>query len=194
MEKDQVAKNFTVVVIGGSAGSLDVLMKVIPQIKETPNYAMIVVLHRKSTEDTLLEDLFSARAAIPVKTVEDKTPIRPGNIYVAPSDYHLLLEKNDSLSLDISEKVNYSRPSIDVTFESAAEAYGGRVVGILLSGANADGTEGLIAIKAAGGITIVQDPESAEMPYMPQNAINNLTASRVVKPAELLELLIGGTF
>ena len=113
---------------------------------------------RKSTDDQTLEELIALKSKIPVKIVEDKVPLVPGYIYVAPSNYHLLFEKNDTLSLDTSEKINYSRPSIDVSFESAAEVYGEALVGILLSGSNTDGTNGLKAIKKAGGTIVVQNP------------------------------------
>src|SRR5688572_30214912 len=134
MEEDKV--NYRVVVIGGSAGSLDVLLRLLKRLSGTPKYALVVVLHRKSGEDMTLEELVGLKTAMPVTEVEDKTPLKPGAIYIAPADYHLLFEKDGTLSLDISEKVNYSRPSIDVTLESAAEAYGKELLAILLSGAN----------------------------------------------------------
>ena len=171
MEKDEMIKKCRLVIIGGSAGSLEVLLKILPRLNEVTSFSIVIVLHRKSAEDTILEDLISVKASIPLREVEDKVKISPGFIYVAPSDYHLLFEKEEVLSLDTSEKINFSRPSIDVSFESAADVYGPSLVGILLSGANNDGSEGLIAIKEAGGITIVQDPATAEMPFMPQNAI-----------------------
>jgi two-component system chemotaxis response regulator CheB len=180
MEKDKVTPGYKVVIMGGSAGSLDVLMKILPRLKPAPSFAIVIVLHRKSAEDTTLEELIAAKTAIPVKEVEDKVLLLPGFIYIAPSDYHLLFEKNNGLSLDISEKVNYSRPSIDVAFESAAEAYGEALAGILLSGANADGTDGLIAIKDAGGTIAVQDPKTAEMSFMPQNAIDHITPDHIL--------------
>ena len=173
MEESKVG--FKVVIIGGSAGSLEVLIKVLPELKPIPHFALIIVLHRKSTEDNTLEELIAMKTVIPVKLIEDKTVLTPGFIYVAPSDYHLLFETNGELSLDISEKVNYSRPSIDVSFESAAEVYGPKLTGVLLSGANADGTHGLKVIKQQGGTVVIQDPATAEMPYMPRTALENVT-------------------
>lgn len=152
-------------------------------------YSLVVVLHRKSAEDNTLEELIAAKTAVPVTEVEDKTPMLPGHIYIAPSDYHLLFENDDTLSLDTSEKVNYSRPSIDVSFESAAEVYGESLSVILLSGANADGTAGLIAVKNAGGTIIVQDPETAEMPFMPNNAIEKITPDLVLTIEEIGQLI-----
>ena len=189
MEEDKVIQNCRVVIIGGSAGSLDVLLKIIPRLKAIPSFALVIVLHRKSGEDSTLEELISVKTGVPVREVEDKVQLESGYIYIAPADYHLLFEKSGELSLDISEKVHYSRPSIDVSFESAADAYGPAVTAILLSGANADGTQGLKDIKSAGGITIVQKPESAEVPYMPANAIENMEPDHILDAQGLLAYL-----
>ena len=158
MEKNQINPDFKVVIIGGSAGSLSVLMQILPQLPVIKSYALVIVLHRRSTDEQTLEELITLKVSSNVKAVEDKEPFLPGYIYVAPSNYHLLFEKNNVLSLDTSEKINYSRPSIDVSFESAAEVYKNKLTGILLSGSNADGTQGLKAIKKQGGTIIVQDP------------------------------------
>lgn len=189
MEKNRIISACKLLIIGGSAGSLEVLMKILPGLNTISSFAIVLVLHRKSTEDTTLEELIAIKTNIPVREVEDKTPLLPGYLYVAPSDYHLLFEKNDVLSLDISEKVNYSRPSIDVSFESAAEIYGESLVGLLLSGANADGTEGLLAIKKAGGTTVVQNPESAQMPTMPQNAITYTAPDYILDVEHILKFI-----
>lgn len=187
MEKDKI--NCEVLIIGGSAGSLDVLMQILPKLDIISTFAIVIVLHRKSSEDMLLEDLISIKTDIPLKDVEDKVALKPGFIYIAPSDYHLLFEKNDVLSLDTSEKINYSRPSIDVAFESAAEIYGTSLIGILLSGANSDGTAGLKAIRNSGGTVVVQNPASAQMDYMPKNAILNMTPDYILDIEELLEFI-----
>ncbi len=189
MEKDRIIQDCKVLVIGGSAGSLEVLIELLPQLNFMPSFAIVLVLHRKSAQDSTLEELIAVKSRIPLREVEDKTPLLPGFIYVAPSDYHLLFEANGNLSLDISEKVNYSRPSIDVSFESAAEVYGPALVGILLSGANADGTEGLLAIKRAGGAIAVQVPETAQMPFMPMNALTNTNPHYVLDVKGILELI-----
>lgn len=189
MEKDRVIKDCKVLIIGGSAGSLEVLIELLPQLNFIPDFAIVLVLHRKSAEDSTLEELITFKTSIPVAEVEDKTPLLPGFIYIAPSDYHLLFENDDILSLDTSEKINYSRPSIDVSFESAAEVYGPALVGILLSGANADGTEGLLAIKRAGGTVLVQLPETAMVPFMPVNAIANANPDYVLDVKGMLEFI-----
>ncbi|HMI08558.1 MAG TPA: chemotaxis protein CheB [Flavobacterium sp.] len=190
MEKDQMISSTKVVIIGGSAGSLDVLLQLLPKLHRIHSFAIVIVVHRKSAEDTNLEDLIALKTTIPVKDVEDKIMLSPGFIYIAPSDYHLLFEKNNLLALDTSEKINHSRPSIDVSFESAADAFGSDLVGILLSGANADGTEGLIAIKKAHGITVVQQPQTAEMAFMPENAVRYANPDYVLDVAGILEFMV----
>lgn len=189
MEEGKINAKCEVVIIGGSAGSLEVLLQLLPNLNTLNSFALVIVLHRKSGEDNLLENLISLKTEIPVQDVEDKAPVEPGNIYIAPSDYHLLFEKDHTLSLDTSEKVNYSRPSIDVAFESAAEIYGSTLVAILLSGANADGTVGLEAVKKSGGITVVQKPASAEVPFMPVNAIANMQPDHVLDINEILKFV-----
>ncbi|MHA3788410.1 chemotaxis protein CheB [Flavobacterium hauense] len=190
MEKDGVKQDCKVLIIGGSAGSLEVLMEMLPKLAFVPTFAIVLVLHRKSAEDSTLEELISYKTTIPVKDVEDKTPLLPGFIYIAPSDYHLLFEADNVLSLDTSEKINYSRPSIDVSFESAAEVYGAALAGILLSGANADGTEGLLAIKKAGGVIVVQVPETAQMPFMPMNALTNASPHYVLDVKGMIDFIL----
>lgn len=194
MAEDKVKSNLKLVLIAGSAGSLEVLMKILPRLESLNGYAMVIILHRKTAEDSTLEELISIKTTVPVRDVEDKTKLESGFIYIAPSDYHLLFEKDGYLSLDISERVNYSRPSIDVSFESAADAYGSSVIGILLSGANADGTNGLQAIKSSGGIVIIQDPKTAEIPFMPQNAILYNTPDYVLSPDGITSLLASISF
>ncbi|GEP51263.1 chemotaxis protein CheB [Flavobacterium noncentrifugens] len=188
MEEAAVNNNFKVLIIGGSAGSLEVLIRILPQLTAIP-FALVIVLHRKAGDDSMLEELIAAKTTIPVMEVDDKTPLVPGSICIAPSDYHLLFEKDDILSLDASEKINFSRPSIDVSFESAAEIYGSRLTAILLSGANSDGTNGAIAIKNAGGMVVIQKPESASMSYMPNSAIQNMVPDYILDVDGILDLI-----
>jgi len=159
-------------IIGGSAGSLDVLLEIFPNLSARINFPIIVVTHRKSGNDSLLTDLLKNRTSLIVQEAEEKSKLLPGYIYIVPADYHLLIENNHTISLDYSEKVNYSRPSIDVTFQSAAEIFKDELVCMLLSGSNADGVEGLKTVKKYGGLAVVQNPETAIMPYMPQQALN----------------------
>lgn len=189
MAKGELKTTYKVIVIGGSTGSLDVLLRVLPALQPTLSFAIIIVLHRKNSGDSTLESLLASKTVIPVKEVDDKDPLQANTIYVAPADYHLLIEKDCTFSLDDSEKVNYSRPALDVTFESAADIFGSAVVGILLSGANADGTKGLAAIKKAGGTTVVQNPETAQAAFMPQQAILNATIDYILDIPELIRFL-----
>lgn len=184
MEKSKIDR-CKVLLIGGSAGSLDVLMRLLPEIT-TISYAMVIIVHRKNAEDSTLEELIAHKSHITVQEVEDKTPLQAGFIYIAPSDYHLLFEADGLLSLDVSEKVNYSRPSIDVAFESAADVYHTSLTAILLSGSNSDGTNGLLAVKNNGGTTVVQQPQSADMPYMPQSAIDMVKPDYILDIAQLI--------
>lgn len=190
MAQNKLKTNFKVLLIGGSAGSLEVLMRLFPRFSSLDSLAIVIVLHRKNTEDSLLEELFEMKTQIPVKEVEDKVELQPSFLYIAPADYHLLFEKNGRLSLDTSEKVNFSRPSIDVSFESAAEVYGENLTAILLSGANTDGTEGLKMIKELGGTIVVQKPEDSKMPFMPQNAIFNTSPDFILSEQQIFELIV----
>lgn len=192
MEKDVVIDSkCELVIIGGSSGSIDVVLKILSSISSTVSFAVVVVLHRKTTFDSSLSDLLRVRSVLPVKEVEDKDPIERGNVYLVPPDYHLLVEKKLFFALDDSEKVNYSRPSIDVSFESVAEAYCDTAVAILLSGANADGTNGLKAIHRMGGITIVQKPETASFPFMPLQAIQHAHVDYQMNLQEMITYLNG---
>ncbi|NMH28019.1 chemotaxis protein CheB [Flavobacterium silvaticum] len=180
------------VVIGGSAGSVDVIMRIVPFLPSDPDFSIVLVLHRKSSDDTTLEDVVSIKSAMKVIPVEDKTMLETGAIFIAPSDYHLLFEPTGELSLDVSEKINYSRPSIDVSFESAAAIYKNRLTAILLTGANSDGTAGLISVKENDGFVIIQDPESADIPFMPANALENMTPDLVLDVDGIVNFLNSG--
>jgi len=184
MAEDSINK-YQLIVIGGSAGSLDVLLHVIPRLQIAFRIPIVLVLHRMNSHDSTLTELIAAKTTLKVKEVEDKEPIKAGNIYIAPADYHLLIEKDGMFSLDFSEKVNFSRPSIDITFASAADAFGEKAIGILLSGANADGVDGMQAIKNAGGLAVVQDPKTAEVSFMPAQAILNIAVDKILKIDEI---------
>jgi len=178
-----------VIVIGGSAGSLDVILKVLPDIRLNKHTAIIIVLHRKSSDDSPLVELLSYKTTLSVKEAEEKDLICGQCIYVAPSDYHLLIERDHTFSVDFSEKVNYSRPSIDITFQVVAEIYGKNTTAILLSGANADGTAGLQEVRRYQGKTVIQDPRTAEVSYMPQYALNNLTPDEILADDQIADYI-----
>ncbi|EDM36394.1 protein-glutamate methylesterase [Pedobacter sp. BAL39] len=176
-------------VIGGSAGSLDVLLKVLPLVRTDLSFPIVIVIHRKHGADSLLPDLLSARTSLRVKEVEEKETILPGTVYVAPSDYHLLIELDHTFSLDYSEKINFSRPAIDATFQTAAEVYGAGLVCLLLSGSNADGVEGLKSVKQWGGLATIQDPESAQVAYMPEEARKRVNIDRILRIEDMPEFI-----
>lgn len=177
------------VIIGGSAGSLQVILSILGGLKTAPPFAILIILHRNSSYDSSLEELIATRTPLPIKEVEEKEPVQPGIIYIGPSDYHVLFEKDRSFSLDYSERINFSRPSIDVCFRSAADVYGPELVCCLLSGGNADGVEGLEYAKDLGGMTIVQDPKTAEVPYMPQHAINTVNVDNIIAADQLPDFI-----
>jgi two-component system, chemotaxis family, protein-glutamate methylesterase/glutaminase len=187
MAESSLTNKFKLLLIGGSAGSMDIVLQLLPALRPGLQAAIVIVLHRKSNGESMLASLFASRTNLPVKEADEKEAILPGNIYIAPADYHLLIEQDKTFSLDFSEKINYSRPSIDVTFESAAEVYGPSLAALLLSGANADGAAGLKRIKEEGGYVMVQDPATAEVGYMPQYAINTVQVDAIMKPEEMID-------
>ncbi len=176
-------------VIGGSAGSLDALLEIFPSLNEDLNFPIIIVVHRKASNESLLRDLLQARTPLKVVEAEEKEPLKPGYVYIAPADYHLLLEQNQTFSLDYSEKVNYSRPSIDVTFQSVAEVFKEKLVCVLLSGSNADGVQGLKFVNNIGGRVVVQNPETAIMPYMPQQAVEHAKTDVVLDASQMADYI-----
>lgn len=173
------------VVIGGSAGSLEVILNLVASFEVKSNATYVIVLHRKSGSDSILSPLLGTKSKMPVIEVEDKESLLPDTIYVAPQDYHLLIEDEHKFSLDSSEKIHWSKPSIDVTFEAVAEIFGSSAIAILLSGANNDGAKGLKKIQQAGGVTIVQNPTDAEMEYMPASALKIMKPSVVLNGNEI---------
>ncbi|MCC2671503.1 MAG: cheB 2 [Armatimonadetes bacterium] len=160
-----------VIVIGASAGAVEALSLLLPPLPADFPVALLIVVHLPRDRDSLLAELLGARCRVKVKEAEDKERIEGGTVYFAPPDYHLLVEPDRSLSLSVDEPVRYSRPSIDVLFESAADVYGERLLGIVLTGANSDGAQGLRTVCEAGGKAIVQAPETASAPFMPQAAL-----------------------
>lgn len=177
--------NTELIVIGGSAGSLQVIIEMIKNLDNKIPAPILLVIHRKAQSGDVLRTLLQQFTKIPVIEVEDKTEVNDNTIYVVPADYHLLFENNKNMSLDSSEKMNYSRPSIDVTLRSAAEIYRENMIGILLSGANADGVEGLKYVKKYNGKVWIQDPETAEVDYMPKHAIEEIDYDLIITPKSL---------
>lgn len=160
----------TAVAIGASAGAVQALLTILPSLPASFALPVLVVVHVPPDRDNALASLLQAKCVLPVKEAEDKEPIVGGVIYFAPADYHLLVEAEGTLALSTDEAVNFSRPSIDVLLESAADAYGPGLIGLVLTGANHDGAAGLRAIYDAGGTAIVQDPTDAYASAMPKAA------------------------
>ncbi len=177
------------VVIGGSAGGIQALSVLLPALPQNLRMPVFIVVHLPRERSSLLVEIFERRCALRVKEAEDKEPIAPGTVYFAPPDYHLLIEAGGQLALSADEPVNYSRPSIDVLFQSAADVYAERLLGIILSGANEDGADGLQAVHAAGGVTVVQQPEDALVPLMVRSALQRAPADFVLTLAQLARLL-----
>lgn len=173
------------VVIGGSAGAMQALPIILEQLPETFYLPVVAVLHRLESGSGYLCQYLVQRCALPVMEIEDKQRVKPGHIYIAPAGYHVLLEVGGYFSLSIDPKVNYSRPSIDVLFESAVDVYADRLVGIILTGANSDGSRGIRKINEAGGLTIVQRPETALSDYMPKAALKATNIDKVLDPQEI---------
>ena len=159
------------IVIGTSAGGVEALSVLLPSLPVGLRAAVLVVLHLPRERPSLLVEIFTPKCRLPVREAEDKEPIEPGVVYFAPPDYHLLVDSGPRVALSADEPVNFSRPSIDVLFESAADIYGARLIGIILTGASHDGALGLEAVRCAGGVTIVQEPESAQAPTMAESAL-----------------------
>ena len=177
------------VVVGASAGGVEALGLVLQALPADFRPSLAVVIHLPPDRPSLLAPLLAQRCRIPVREALDKENIEPGTVYVAPPGYHLLLEAERTVSLSTDAPVAFSRPSIDVMFESAASAYGNRLLGIVLSGANNDGAQGLAAIRRAGGRAWVQKPEDAMSPVMPAAAIARAGADLVLPVRELGERL-----
>ena len=164
-------KKYKAVVIGTSAGGIEASVHIFRQLPAQFSLPIILVQHLHKDQDNSLIRFYRDCTLLRVEEAEEKESILPGHVYIAPPDYHLLLERDKTFSLSVDEKVNYSRPSIDVLFESAADVYGAELIGILMTGANHDGARGLRRIKEYGGLTVVEDPATAKFPEMPKSAL-----------------------
>ena len=177
------------VVIGASAGGFEALLAILKGLPASYPMPLVAVLHLPESHESKLAELFGYRLSVQVREARDKEPLAPGTLYFAPSGYHLSIENDYSFSLSCEDRVAYARPSIDVLFASAADAYGKALAGILLTGANYDGATGLAGMQVAGALTIVQDPASAEVPTMPEAAIRRMTPDLILTLAEIRSLL-----
>jgi two-component system, chemotaxis family, protein-glutamate methylesterase/glutaminase len=177
------------IVIGASAGGVEALGMLLPALPARLAAPVFIVLHLPRERPSRLADIFVRRCALPVREAQDKEPVRPGTVYFAPPDYHLLLEAGPQLALSADEPVHFSRPSIDVLFESAADLYRERLLGLVLTGANQDGAAGLNAVYRAGGVTVVQQPESAKARLMPASALQQSPVDFVLTLQQIAGLL-----
>ena len=182
-------RRIEMVVIGGSAGGVDALVGLLPALPEGFGPAVACILHVPADRESRLAELFAARTALPVREAQDKEPIQPGTVYFAGSGYHLSVEQDRSFSLSCEPPVQFARPAIDILMESAADVYGPALAGILLTGANFDGAEGMRRIRERGGLTIVQDPEEAQASTMPEEAIRRC-APHLVLPLSAIRTVL----
>jgi two-component system chemotaxis response regulator CheB len=181
-------RNTDLLLLGGSAGSFKVIYNIVKLLQADLNKTVVIIIHRKKNFFSDIEKLFTQSSRISIREINDKEVLANNAIYIAPANYHTLIEKDRSFSLDVSEAIWYSKPSIDVTFESASEVYKERCTAILLSGANPDGAEGLLKLRNNGALTIVQDPADAEMPEMPRSAVDMNAAQYILSTKEIFEL------
>lgn len=185
-----MSKELELVIMAGSAGAFKPVLDLVRSLPSNFSLPILIVLHRRLVVEHRIDGWLSEKSNVPIVEISDKEDIKPGIAYLCPPDYHVLIEKEKIFSLDKSEPVLYSRPSIDVVMESAAEIFKNKVLAILLSGANRDGANGLLAIKNAQGKTIVQDPQEAEFIAMPEAALALNAANLVLKLKEIKEYLL----
>jgi two-component system chemotaxis response regulator CheB len=184
-------RHIEAIVVGGSAGALDALSVLLPALPVDCAVPVALVVHLPPSRPSRLAAVLAMRASVPVKEAEDKEPVAPGRVYVAPPGYHLLIERGRTFALSTDALLNFSRPAIDVLFESAADAYGDALAGIVLTGASEDGARGLAAIAEAGGLAVVQAPDGAVARQMPDAAIARAAGARVVPLADIATLMTG---
>jgi len=181
---------YEAIVIGVSSGGLNAMKTIFSFLPEKFSIPIIIVQHVSPLSENLWIDLLNKKSLFEIKEADEKEKIESGKVYIAPSNYHLMIERDKTFSLTIDEKVNYARPSIDVLFESAADAYLNKLIGVVLTGSNNDGAKGLKRIKESGGLTIVQDPDTAESSFMPSSAISASIPDFILPLKEIITLLI----
>lgn len=182
-------RGLRLVAVGASWGGLEALGKLLSGLRPGFSVPVAIVQHRSAlTPDGAMQQYLSARCLMPVIEAEDKEPLDRGRVYLGPPDYHLLVEEGQ-LSLSLDAPVAYSRPSVDVLFETAAESYGAGTAAVVLTGANSDGSAGAVRVREAGGVVLVQDPAEAERPEMPTAAIAAGAAHHVLRLQQLAAVL-----
>lgn len=182
-------RNFAAVVVGVSSGGLEALKTLVPALRPDFGAPVLIVQHLSPQADSYLTARLDEISPLTVKEAEDKEILRAGVVYVAPPDYHMLVEADGSLTLSVDPRVNFSRPSVDVLFESASDAFADRLVGVILTGGNQDGAKGLARIKRRGGLAVVQSPESAQADAMPRAALESARVDHVLPLHEIAPFL-----
>ena len=183
-------RKYGAIVIGVSAGGLNAVSFILKKLPADFQLPIIIIQHRNTDQRELLEDILQEKCKMKLKQADEKEKIKDGVIYIAPPDYHLLIENDFTFSLSSDARVKYSRPSIDVLFESASYVYRERLVGIILTGANNDGSDGIIRISKYGGETVAQNPEEAEFPFMPKAAIETGCVKHIFSLADIQKYLL----
>ena len=183
------AMNYEAVVIGASAGGLGALQTLLSNIGKKFQLPMLIVQHLHPESEDYLGQLLKSYCHLKFKEADDKEPIQSGTVYYAPANYHLLVSSDRSLVLNVDEKVNYCRPSVDVLFETAADVFGSHLIGIILTGSNQDGAVGMATIKKKGGLTIAQDLKEAEVDAMPRAAIELVKVDHILTLEKIGKLL-----
>jgi two-component system, chemotaxis family, protein-glutamate methylesterase/glutaminase len=187
---ENIQGKYKAVVIGTSAGGLNALSVLLDHLPANYSIPLMVVQHRAKDQRDLLEEVLQAKCSIKIKQADEKEPISAGIVYIAPPDYHLLVEADHTLSLSDDAPVCFSRPSIDVLFETAAVVFKKTLAGIILTGANSDGADGIVAISKCGGLTIAQDPAEADFPFMPAAAIDTRYVQHTWKLEAIRDFLL----
>lgn len=190
VQKKLAGRKIETLVIGTSAGGISALMRILGKLPARLQLAIVIVLHMPDTHDSRLVEVFQHHATMEVRMAEDKARVNPGKIYFAWPGYHLSIERERYFSLSCEEPVHYSRPSIDLLMTSAADAYGASLAGILLTGANQDGAEGMAYIHQRGGLTIIQNPSEAEIAIMPLAALKLFTPDFILPLAQIERLIL----
>ena len=181
---------YEAIVIGVSSGGMNAMKLIFFLLPKGFNTPIIIVQHIGAHSDNQLIKLLNDKSNLSIKEADEKEKIVPGKVYLAPPNYHLMIERDKTFSLTVDERVNFARPSIDVLFESAAGAYKNKLIGVILTGSSSDGTAGLKKIKEYGGLTIAQDPKTAESAYMPASAIAAIKPDYILSLEDIIKLLI----
>lgn len=185
-----IHRKYEAIAIGASWGGMEAVNNILAGLPASFSIPIIVILHRLKNVESELPRLIAKKTSLKVKEIDEKEEIKGGYVYIAPANYHVLVEEDRSFSLCVSEPVHYSRPSLDVSFQSAARVFRSALVGIILTGANRDGSEGMLEIQRQGGLTIVQDPKEAEVDTMPKAALKLIQADYILSLEGIKQLLI----